>query len=93
MAKPKPYKPGPRRLPLELDDEQNLNLHAYCLMTRRGNHSEVVRLALDDFIRRETEGADASRRFDESRRRLAGGDPIRLVPSSEIPNASKKKAK
>lgn len=84
MAKPKPYKPGDeRRLPVDLDADLNLALWAYCDATHRSNHSEVLRQALVDYLAAANGNDDLRRRMEDERRRLLGGDTLRLLPADQ----------
>ena len=84
MAKPKPFEPDqPRRLPVDLDPSLNLDLWSYCSATHRTNHSEVVRLALVEFLDRAMRSDDLSRDIADARRRLLGEETIRLLPKDD----------
>ena len=70
------------RLPLDISDELDLDLRAFCEVFFAANRSEVIRRAISSFIARSLDATGQRSEFVAARQRL-GGEPLRLVTGEE----------
>lgn len=82
MPSPKGYKPGKHRVNLLLNEELNLDLHAFCELHFDAQQTTILTQGLKLLIEQDLSTPERRKKFDEIRRRLAG-EPIRLIREPE----------
>lgn len=82
MPSAKGYKPGKHRVNLVLNEELNLDLHAFCELHFDAQQTTILTQGLKLLIEQDLAAPDRRKKFDEIRRRLAG-EPIRLIRGTE----------
>jgi hypothetical protein len=75
------------RIPLDISDELDLDLRAFCEVFFAANRSEVIRRAIVAFIAHSLDETGKRADFVAARQR-EGGEPLRLVTAEEEPDAT-----